>query len=97
MPGIAAVLDRAEACSRFQLPADRIGDVVVLADGETVIGKSAEEHDLSLLEEPLRSHGGLEEQVVPFLLNRPVNPAFTDRREELRNFDIFDWALNGVT
>ncbi len=41
---------------------------------------------------PLRSHGGLSEQRVPFLLNRPTRDVSPHRR--LRNFDIIDVALN---
>ncbi len=65
----------------------------------TVLGKSPEEHDLSLLEEPLRSHGGVSEETVPFVINRPLDGAHAQRlarASDLRNFDIFDYALNGV-
>ena len=44
------------------------------------------------LTEPLRSHGGLTEQVVPMIVNRQV----TWPKEQLRNFDVFDVALNRV-
>ncbi len=59
-----------------------------------VIGRTPGDHDLSALTKPLRSHGGLSEQRVPFLLNRPIEDVSPDRR--LRNFDIFDIALNHV-
>jgi len=59
-----------------------------------VIGGAAAKHDLSGLDAPLRSHGGLSEQTVPLLLNRPTRDVPRDRR--LRNFDIFDLALNHV-
>jgi phosphonoacetate hydrolase len=95
-PGVAEVHDRAAACARFELPPDRVGDLVVVADAHVVLGKSPEEHDLSLLKEPLRSHGGVSEQAVPFVLNRPPTPAYAAGRADLRNFDIFDYALNGV-
>ncbi len=55
-----------------------------------VLGTSASRHDLSGLAEPLRSHGGLAEQLVPMIANGPVSvPAGRD----LRNFDVFDVAL----
>jgi phosphonoacetate hydrolase len=46
----------------------------------------------------LRSHGGLGEQKVPFLLSRPLNAAYRQRAKDvpLHNYDIFDFALNGV-
>src|SRR5262249_54848074 len=96
VPGIAHVLDRQTACARFELPPARVGDLVVLSEGHTVLGRSPAEHDLSLLRRPLRSHGGVAEQTVPFLLNQPVMPTYAARGGELRNFDIFDHVLNGI-
>jgi phosphonoacetate hydrolase len=69
--GVESVLRREEAAAQLALPADRIGDLVVLADAETALGRSAGEHDLSLLRGPLRSHGGRHEQTVPILLSHP--------------------------
>lgn len=97
VPGITMVLDRAAACVRFELPPDRIGDVVVLSDAHTALGKSASEHDLTKLDGLLRSHGGLDEQRVPFLINRRMDTESTQSGTPLRNFDIFDRVLNGVT
>ncbi|MGH7278804.1 MAG: phosphonoacetate hydrolase [Candidatus Rokuibacteriota bacterium] len=94
--GIAEVHDRAAGCARFELPPDRTGDVIVVAERHAVLGKSPEAHDLSLLEEPLRSHGGASEQTVPFILNRPLTAAYAGAEGDLRNFDIFEYALNGV-
>jgi phosphonoacetate hydrolase len=70
LPGVEEVLPRARAAAELLLPADRIGDLVVLADCRTVLGKSAEAHDLASLRGPLRSHGGRHEQAVPILLSR---------------------------
>jgi phosphonoacetate hydrolase len=91
--GMEAVLDREEASRRFELPADRIGDVVVVSARHTVVGTSASRHDLSGLDAPLRSHGGLSEQRVPVVLNRPTRLAPGAR---VRNFDAFDLVLNRV-
>lgn len=93
VPGIDISIPAAEACERFELPADRIGDVVVLSSRHKVLGTSPERHDLSGLTEPLRSHGGLTEQTVPMIANRRIEvPA----GRTLRNFDVFDVALNLV-
>jgi phosphonoacetate hydrolase len=86
-------MDAAEACRRFELPADRIGDVVVISTIHKVLGTAREKHDLSGLTEPLRSHGGLTEQVVPMIANRAVTVV---PGHQLRNFDVFDVALNRV-
>ena len=93
--GIEAVLERAEACTRFELPPDRMGDLVVLSERRVTVGTAAARHDLSGLDAPLRSHGGLSEQRVPLLLNRPTPRLAVSRR--LRNFDAFDLALNHST
>jgi len=92
LPGIELVLPRAQAAARFELPPDRIGDLVVVSKQDTVIGTSAEKHDLSGLDVPLRSHGGLSEQKVPLIVNRRVSQQPQGRR--WRNFDAFDLGLN---
>jgi phosphonoacetate hydrolase len=92
LPGIQLVLDRAAACARFELPPDRMGDLVVVSERHTVVGTAVARHDLSGLDAPLRSHGGISEQRVPLLLNRPTPRLPADRL--LRNFDVFDVALN---
>ncbi|MFJ4288545.1 phosphonoacetate hydrolase [Cupriavidus sp. NPDC089707] len=91
LPGIELVLDKRAACERFELPADRIGDLVVVSERLTVIGTTPARHDLSGLDVPLRSHGGLSEQKVPLLFNRKVSAPAGPR---LRNFDILRLALN---
>lgn len=93
LDGIDLALGREEACARFELPPDRIGDVVVIASHRKVLGTARARHDLSGLTEPLRSHGGLTEQTVPMIANRRVEPR---PGRPLRNFDAFDIALNLV-
>ena len=92
-PGIEVAIGREEAAARFELPPDRIGDIVLTSTGGMTIGTSAHRHDLAALTEPLRSHGGLTEQAVPFILNRrldlPDAPA-------LRNFDAFLYATTAA-
>jgi phosphonoacetate hydrolase len=90
--GIELVLTRADAASRFELPADRIGDLVVVGTRSVALGGAAARHDLSGLDAPLRSHGGLSEQPVPLVMNRPIANLDVNRR--WRNFDAFDWVLN---
>jgi phosphonoacetate hydrolase len=93
MPGIEEAMGRGEACHRFELPEDRMGDIVVVSTKHKVIGTSAARHDLSQLKEPLRSHGGVSEQKVPLIANRRADLGAGAR---LRNFDVFDLALNRV-
>ena len=90
--GMEGVYLRADAAQKFELPPDRIGDLVVVSERFTVIGTSAARHDLSGLEVPLRSHGGVSEQRVPLIMNRRISKIDPARR--WRNFDAFDLALN---
>jgi len=93
LPEVEQVLDRAEAAARFELPVDRIGDLVVLSHRLSVLGTSRTRHDLSGLTVPLRSHGGLSEQRIPLLFNRVLQDVPPGR---LRNFDVLSLALNHV-
>jgi len=92
LPGVEEVLNRDDACARFELPGDRIGDLVVVSERLTVIGTSRDRHDLSGLGVPLRSHGGTSEQQVPLIANRRASTLPAGRR--WRNFDAFDLGLN---
>ena len=90
--GIQLVLSNEDACRRFELPRDRMGDLVVVSTRHVVLGTSRARHDLSGLDAPLRSHGGISEQVVPLLFNRRATGVPAAAR--LRNFDVLDIALN---
>lgn len=93
LDGIDAVLEKAEACQRFGLPPDRTAEVIAVSGGANktkVLGTSASKHDLSGLDVPLRSHGGLTEQRVPFFINTTYN----NLPEGLRNFDAFFVGCN---
>ncbi|WOH84140.1 phosphonoacetate hydrolase [Bradyrhizobium sp. BEA-2-5] len=99
IPGIALVLDGPSAASRYQMPLDREGDFVTIGDTHTTIGSTRAEHDLSGLDgHRLRSHGGLSEQIVPFILSHQLNDAYRKlaKTRRMRNFDIFEFALNGA-
>jgi len=90
--GIEYAEDCASACERFQLPQERLGDIVVISTRNKVVGTSESNHDLSGLEVPLRSHGGISEQVVPLIVSQPLGSSA--QRDGLRNFDAFDLVLN---
>ena len=92
LEGVECALSRNDGCARFELPVDRVGDMLIVAERNTVIGRNPDQHDMSGLDAPLRSHGGLSEQRVPFVLNRPTTGLSLNKR--LRNYDIFDVALN---
>ena len=92
--GIDVVLGREEACARFELPEDRIGDIVLVSSENKTLGTSEHRHDLAALDEPLRSHGGLSEQAVPFIVNRKL--ADLPNEPSLRNFDAFFYATQAA-
>lgn len=99
LPGVDLVLDGPSAAQRFELPLDREADFVAIAEKHTTIGAKRAEHDLSTIGgHRLRSHGGLSEQPVPFIVSMPLNPEYAAiaQSRRLRNFDIFDFVLNGT-
>jgi phosphonoacetate hydrolase len=92
--GIEAVYSNQEGCERFDLAQDRMGDLILVSSKHVVIGTTASRHDLSGLEVPLRSHGGVTEQQVPLIVSQPITNL--DQTRQLHNYDIFDLALNHV-
>jgi phosphonoacetate hydrolase len=96
-PGVTEALDRPTAARLMELPADRMGDLVVCSGRDTVLGRTPDYHDLKAIEGGLRSHGGRYEEMVPFLLSAPLTPEYAARaRADVRNFDIFDFTCNGT-
>ncbi len=95
---IDQVLVRDEAARKYELPEDRIGDLVLLSAETTVFGRRPEAHDLSQLHGArLRSHGGLHEATVPLLINRPLPAAAAARAGNLRNADAFAIGLQAAS
>ena len=92
-PGIELAMTRKAACDRFELPMDRVGDIVAISSRHKVLGTSQGRHDLSGLTEPLRSHGGITEERVPLIANGKI---VIPPGHVLRNFDVFDVALNRI-
>jgi phosphonoacetate hydrolase len=97
LPGVTEVYDRATAACKLELPADRLGELVVLSGRDLVLGRTPEYHDLKVLEGGLRSHGGRYEEMVPFILSEPLKPEYAAKAaSDPRNFDIFDFTVNGT-
>ena len=69
---IEVVLNKEEGCSQYNLPKDRMGDIICMSSEFMTIGSSKDKHNLSGLNEPLRSHGGLHEREVPFIVNNKM-------------------------
>jgi phosphonoacetate hydrolase len=97
LSGVTEVLDRSTAARLMQLPPDRMGDFVVCSGRDVVLGRTPEWHDLHLIEEGLRSHGGRYEEMVPFIFSEPLKPEYVTRAQaDPRNFDLFDFLCNGT-
>jgi len=97
LEGITEVYDRNTAAKKMQLPADRIGDLVVLCGRDVALGRTERDHDLSLLNGKLRTHGGRYEEMVPLVLSESLTPLHTTLAQgDPRNFDVFDFVCNGV-
>ncbi|MBF0557919.1 MAG: alkaline phosphatase family protein [Nitrospirae bacterium] len=91
VPGVDKTLTRHEAAGLYHLMPERVGDIIVLADKETVFG------DLPEAEEELargyRNHGSLYEQDIPLIAygfagNGP------DPEEMHMNFDLTQWLCS---
>ena len=97
LPGVTEVYGR-NATSKLELPADRLGDIVVISGRDVVLGRTPEYHDLRAVASGLRSHGGRYEEMVPFILSEPLKPDYVAKAKgDPRNFDIFDFTCNGTT
>ncbi len=93
--GVEEALSRSDVVERHGVPGEMIGDVFLLSQKNKVFGTTASEHPNAPTY--LRSHGGLYEQKVPFVVNLPVSSGAGRGSEgPLRNFNIVDYAVNKV-
>ena len=96
-PGVTEVHDRDMAVRILEQPSDRTGDLVVLSGRDVVLGRRPQYHDLSALDGTLRSHGGRYEEMVPMIISHPLNDVYKRKAGcDPRNFDIFDFTINGT-
>jgi len=96
-PGVTEVYDKETGCRILEQPVDRTGDLFVLSARDVVVGKTAAHHDLKALDGTLRSHGGRYEEMVPMVISHPLNKVYKMKTQgDPRNFDIFDFAVNGT-
>lgn len=88
LKGVEEVITRQEAAKRYHLKADRIGDLIVLGDRNTVFGK-LEEAESRSLPDNYRTHGSIYEAEVPLFIynarNMPAASYFT------HNFKLAAW------
>jgi phosphonoacetate hydrolase len=99
LAGVEVACDKETAARMFDLPIDREGDVVVISDARTCIGMTPDKHEMNgIAGHRLRTHGGLSEAKVPFVLNHPLYEVYAQRaaRGLIKNYHIFDFAINGA-
>ena len=91
---IEVVVTNEVGCKEYDLPKDRMGDIICMSSKHMTIGSSESAHDLSKLKELLRSHGGLHEREVPFISNKKINSF--ESKDKLNNYDAFYYAIAGA-
>ena len=91
---IEVVVTNEVGCKEYDLPKDRMGDIICMSSKHMTIGSSESAHDLSKLKEPLRSHGGLHEREVPFISNKKIKTF--ESNDKLNNYDAFYYAIAGA-
>ena len=99
LDGVESVLDKETACKVHELPIDREADVVVISTANVCIGGAESAHDLAgLAGHRLRTHGGVSEAKVPFILSVPLNDEYKLKAgaATLKSYQIFEYAINGT-
>lgn len=79
LDGVEAVISRDDAARAHRLLPERIGDLVVLGDRDTVFGE-LDGSEIELLEDGYRSHGSRHERFVPSMTSN-THLAEPDRRQ----------------
>jgi phosphonoacetate hydrolase len=87
LAGVEAVLSRHDAAARFRLMSERIGDLVVLGDRDTVFGNL--ENESESLSAGYRSHGSRHETAVPLVVHNAENAPAADFFRH--NLDLARW------
>ncbi len=91
-PGVEAAFPGEEAAQRFRLMPERLGDILVLADADTVFGDPAE----VTMPPGLRSHGSAHETTVPII---GCGPGLDDEKARARfqeNLDVGRYVFEDV-
>ena len=87
LKGVETILTKSEAVIRYHLMPNRIGDLIVLGDRNTVFGDLDTESEN--LPDSYRSHGSVYEAEVPIFLfhanNAPSEKYFT------HNYKVASW------
>ena len=93
LEGVDEVLPRQAAARRFHLMPERIGDLVILADIDTVFGDL--EGPEEILSPEYRNHGSLYEEDIPLILSG-YNGKIPSSDDFQMNFDLTRWLCRDV-
>ncbi|MEI8354665.1 MAG: alkaline phosphatase family protein [Deltaproteobacteria bacterium] len=93
LEGVDEVIPRREAASCFNLLAERIGDLVVLADKFTVFGDLEESKEL--LAADYRNHGSMYENDIPLIIYGYQGELPSPDSFEM-NYDLTRWLINTI-
>jgi phosphonoacetate hydrolase len=72
LPGVELVMDSAEVARKFRTDPDRIGNLVVFGDRDTMFGEM--EHPFEKLPTTYRAHGSLHEMELPLFIYNYHHP-----------------------
>ena len=86
LKGVEEVLTRQDAASRFGLMPERIGELVIVGDKDTVFGEL--DTPMELLGPTYRSHGSLHESDVPLLIFNSSGDVPSTGDKYIRNADL---------
>jgi phosphonoacetate hydrolase len=89
LAGVERVLTRTQAAAEFNLMPNRIGDLVVLGDRETVFGNL--EVAVEALPPGYRTHGSVHELAVPIVIHNAPQAPRADYFK--RNLDLARWLF----
>lgn len=92
LEGVERVLTRVEAAKAFDLMPNRIGDLVVTGEEDTVFGTLDEESEA--LDASYRSHGSRYEQAVPLIIRDETRKLRSDSYQQ--NRDLTLGLLNSI-
>jgi hypothetical protein len=98
--GVYSCIGAGDAERELELSSGLFGDLILLGDQNTVFDYDMHRVLSSGLH--LRSHGGLEEQVVPFMICAPppysLNESYCRRLTtgKIRNYSLWEYLLHGI-
>jgi hypothetical protein len=98
LAGVYSCIGAKDAERELELNSSIFGDIVLLGDQNTVFDYRQNRSGNSIL----RSHGSLDEQLVPFIICAPNPYSLSENYQrkltsgKIRNYDLWDFLDNGI-